>query len=121
MQYVTEYFTDDDWEQFASIFKRIQIEGEHWIWTGQVNSVTGYPMVYKRGSRKTGKTTVGPHRWLYNTMVGRALGEEPLNRKTALMRNCDVELCVNPRHYIKKPYAQLIAEGWMRKNGYEVR
>lgn len=86
-------------QQYESILRRIDLVDECWIWTGNVNSVTGLPKIYKFGSRRDGKPQdIAVARWLLEHKHFIPLGMR-MSSRLVTVKTCTTDLCVNPDHH----------------------
>lgn len=76
-------------------FRHAEKQGEtaHWIWTGYVHEDE---RGYRYGQISIDNVLRSVHRYIYELLKGKLSEEE------RLFKQCDVDLCVNPNHWIKK-------------------
>lgn len=89
---------------------KTKIEGECFVWQGQLNN-QGYGAIYlKRGGKKV---TVSAHRFIYLNLI-KDVGREPLHH------TCANRPCVNPEHLVPTSQAENTLE-MLSRRGYEAR
>lgn len=84
-----------------------------WVWTGKLNSTSGYPVMttrWKKGPRKGKVHNIFAHRESLKFFRGVKVGT-----RYVVMHKCNVKTCVNPMHLERgsqmKNMQQCVADG----------